>query len=105
RRSRAEATCQAVTPPRLDPLGRPLPPTRLAALDCDIIIDEAPDSVTPQLEQWQGLAELAKSGVPIPPDVLIDAAPNLKNKDRILARMKQGTPGADMAQQLQQLMA
>jgi hypothetical protein len=76
---------------------------RVAQLDCDIIIDEAPDSITPQLEQWQGLTELAKSGVPIPPDVLIEAAPNLKNKQRILDRMKQPQPGAELAQQMQQL--
>jgi hypothetical protein len=101
---RDEASGASVTRPRLDPTtGRPMPPARLAQLDCDIIIDEAPDSVTPQLEQWQGLTELAKSGVPIPPDVLIEAAPNLKNKQRILDRMKQPQPGADLAQQMQQL--
>lgn len=64
----------------------------VAELDCDIIIDEAPDSVTPALEQWQALVELGKSGVPIPPDVLIEAAPNLKNKDKILERMQQPDP-------------
>jgi hypothetical protein len=32
----------------------------LAELDCDIIIDEAPDSLTPQIEQFQALVELKK---------------------------------------------
>lgn len=73
----------------------------VAELDCDIIIDDAPDSVTPQLEQWEALVDLAKSGVPIPPDVLIEAAPNLKNKDQLLERMKQPDPVADHMKQVQ----
>ena len=73
----------------------------VAELDCDIIIDEVPDSVTPALEQWQGLVELAKSGIPIPPDVLIEAAPNLKNKDKLLERMNQPNPQVQQAQQIQ----
>jgi hypothetical protein len=73
----------------------------VAELDCDIIIDEAPDSVTPALEQWQGLVELAKAGVPIPPDVLIESAPNLKNKDRLLERMQKPNPMAEQQQQVQ----
>ena len=32
----------------------------VAELDCDIIIDEAPDALTPQLEQFQSLVELKK---------------------------------------------
>jgi hypothetical protein len=72
----------------------------VAELDCDIIIDDAPDSVTPMLEQWQALVDLAKSGVPIPPDVLIEAAPNLKNKDKLLERMNQPNPIADHMQQV-----
>lgn len=76
----------------------------VAELDCDIIIDEAPDSVTPALEQWQELAGLAKAGVPIPPDILVEAAPNLKNKDRILERMKEAAaadPAAEMRTELE----
>lgn len=73
----------------------------VAELDCDIIIDEAPDSVTPALEQWQGLVELAKGGVPIPPDVLVEAAPNLKNKDKLLEKMSQPNPQAVQMQQIQ----
>lgn len=73
----------------------------IAELDCDIIIDEAPDSVTPALEQWQALVELAKAGVGIPPDVLISAAPNLKNKRKLLERMKEPNPAQEAAQQLQ----
>lgn len=73
----------------------------IAELDCDIIIDEAPDNVTPQLEQWQALVELAKSGVQIPPDLLIESAPNLKNKDKIIEKMQQPNPQAVEAQKIQ----
>lgn len=63
--------------------------SNIAELDCDIIIDDAPDAVTPQLEQWEAIVELAKSGVPIPPDVLIEMAPNLKDKDKLLERLQE----------------
>lgn len=75
--------------------------SNIAELDCDIIIDEAPDSITPQLEQWQALVELAKSGVAIPPDLLIEAAPNLKNKDKIIEKMQQPNPEAVEMKKLQ----
>lgn len=68
----------------------------VAELDCDITIDEVPDSVTPALEQWQGLVELAKAGVPIPPDVLIESAPNLKNKEKLRERMAQPDPANEI---------
>jgi hypothetical protein len=55
----------------------------------DIVIDEAPDVVTLQSEQFAALAELAKAGIPIPPDALIEAS-SLRNKDKILERMKEG---------------
>lgn len=75
---------------------------QVAELDVDIIIDEAPDTVTPQLEQWEAIMRIAESGkVPIPPDVLIEAAPNLKNKDRILEGMSKPDPAAQAAQQMQ----
>jgi hypothetical protein len=66
--------------------------SNIAELECDIIISDVPDAVTPALEQWQGLVELAKAGVPIPPDVLIESAPNLKNKDKLRERMQEPSP-------------
>lgn len=65
--------------------------SNVADLDCDIIINDAPDAITPQLEQWEAIVELAKSGVPIPPDVLIEMAPNLKDKDKLLERLKEAS--------------
>lgn len=64
----------------------------VAQLDCDIILDEVPDSVTPAIEQWQGLIDLKKMGVAIPDDEIISAAPNLKNKQRLLQKMRQPDP-------------
>lgn len=73
----------------------------VAQLDVDIIIDEGPDSITPAIEQWQALVDLAKAGVQIPPDVLISAAPNLKNKRELLDKMEKPNPARQMAEQIQ----
>ena len=58
-------------------------------LDVDIIIDEAPDAITMQQEEFVALAEMVKSGIPVPPTAIIEAS-NLKNKDKILQEMRQG---------------
>jgi hypothetical protein len=60
----------------------------VSELDVDIIIDEATDFVTLQQEQFTQLANLAQSGVPIPPDVLIKASA-LRNKDELLEMLQQ----------------
>jgi hypothetical protein len=74
----------------------------VAELECDIIIDEAPDSVTPALEQWEALVQIetAKPGT-FPVDVLIEAAPNLKNKDKLIERLNQPNPKAQAQEELQ----
>ena len=61
----------------------------IAELDCDIIIEDMPDGVTPQLEQFQSLIELKKMDTnnEIPFRALLLAAPNLKNKDQIIGMM------------------
>lgn len=66
----------------------------IAELDCDIIIDDEPDGITPKLEQWQSLVELAKYGVGIPPDVLIKSAPNLRNKGELLDALEKAQQNA-----------
>lgn len=81
----------------------------VAELDCDIIIDEAPDNTTPQLEQFQTLVELKKYDTDgeIPFSAIVRAAPNLKGKDKILsdmearAKAKQEDPQTQEAKQLQ----
>jgi hypothetical protein len=81
----------------------------VAELDCDIIIDEAPDSITPALEQFQLLVELKKYDAEneLSFRSIVKAAPNLRNKDEIFAEMdkaaeaKQSNPMAQQAQQVQ----
>lgn len=65
--------------------------SNVAELDCDIIIDEAPDSLSPQLEQFQSLVELKKFDTEgeIPFKSIVRAAPNLKGKQAILNEMEQ----------------
>ena len=87
--------------PQLDPTGQPMlggfdregRPTPVlqndvAQMQVDIIVEEGPDVATLQIEQFEALAGLAKAGIPIPPDVLIQAS-NLRNKEQILERMGQ----------------
>jgi hypothetical protein len=66
----------------------------LAELDCDIIIDDAPDGLTPQLEQFQSLVELKKMDAngELPFRAIVTAMPNLKNKEQVLAAMDEGPP-------------
>ena len=61
----------------------------VAELDCDIIIDEAPDSLTPQIEQFQALVELKKydAAGEIPFRAIVRAMPNLKDKQMFLKDM------------------
>lgn len=86
-----------------DPVtGRPGP--MVAQLDTDIVIDDAPDTVAPAIEQFNALVELKKVDAEneIPFRVLLEAAPNLRNKDKLLemvdqrqsqaAQMQQGPP-------------
>lgn len=61
----------------------------VAKLDVDIIVEEGQDVATLQIENFETLANLAKAGMPIPPDVLIEAS-SLRNKDQILEKMKSG---------------
>jgi hypothetical protein len=63
-----------------------------AEMDVDIVIDEAPDTITLQSEQWLQLTELAKNGVPIKPETLIKAS-NLRNKDELVEDIEQNQNG------------
>ena len=60
----------------------------IANLDVDIIMDDAPDTVTQEVEDFQAMAEMVKSGFPLPPEAVIMASP-LSNKDKILKMMKE----------------
>ena len=81
----------------------------VADLDCDITIDEAPDSVVPALEQFEALVNLKQFDVnnELPFRALVMAAPNLKNRSQVLKEMDeakeaaQQNPMAQMGQKLQ----
>ena len=59
----------------------------VSKMDIDIIVSEAPDTVSIQAEEFANLADMAKSGLPIPPDAIIEAS-SLRGKDKILKKMR-----------------
>lgn len=73
----------------------------VAELDCDITIDEAPDSVAPALEQFQALVQLKKFDVnnELPFRAILRAAPNLRNKSRIFQEMDQAVQAREQEKQ------
>ena len=76
----------------------------VAKLDCDIIIDEMPDMVTLQEEQFQNLVTLAQAGVIFPPDVYLDASA-LRNKKGLKEKLNpQEDPAAAQAKAQEQEM-
>jgi len=80
------------------------PMNNVAEMDVDIIIDESPDVVTVQQEQFQQLVDLAKGGVPIPPQAIIQAS-NLRNKQQVLDAMSGKLPdGTEIPPQVQQML-
>jgi hypothetical protein len=81
--------------------GQPLPQNNIAELDVDIILDDAPDAVTMQQEEFVALSEMVKSGIPVPPTAIIEAS-NLKNKDRILQEMRQGQVNPEAVKKMQE---
>jgi hypothetical protein len=60
----------------------------VASMDMDIIIDEGPDTITVQQEQFEEIVKLAQAGIPFAPEDLIEMS-SLRNKDKVLERIKQ----------------
>jgi hypothetical protein len=71
----------------------------VASLDVDIIVEDGPDSVTVQSEQFEALVELKKADPSIPTKLVIQAS-QLRNKEQILAEME----GGGVPPQVQQMM-
>lgn len=69
-----------------------------AEIDVDILIEEGPDVVTLQSETFESLSNLAQAGVQIPLEMLVEAAP-LRNKQKLLERMKEDQEKQAQAQQ------
>ena len=82
---------------------------RVAELDCDITIDEAPDSVVPALEQFEALVTLKQFDLDgeIPLIEMVKAVPNLKNRVSFIkgmeerAQQRQQNPAAQAGEKLQ----
>lgn len=79
---------------------------RLAEMDVDIQIETAPDMISLQHEQFEQLTQMAAAGVPIPPDVLLEAS-QLRNKRDLVKRMREETDAmaklAEAQQQMEQM--
>lgn len=76
----------------------PMIENQLAEIDVDIIIDDAPDFVTLRQEQFEQLTQMAQAGVPIPPEMMIEAS-SLRDKPRLIEMMQQQNQAAQQAQQ------
>ena len=63
---------------------------KLAELEVDIVIEDAPDTVTIQAEQFDQIVGLAQAGVVFPPEVYIRAS-QLRNKEELINQLKGGT--------------
>lgn len=74
----------------------------VADLDVDIIVEDGPDTVTIQGEQFQQLVELAKANPQAIPFEMVIQASSLRNKDKILEHMEQQVP-PQLQQQMQQM--
>ena len=77
--------------PQLDPMtGQPVVQMQNAPaeMDVDIVIDSTPDTAVIQEEQFQRLTELVQAGMPIPPDVLLEAS-SLPKKRLLIDKLKQ----------------
>jgi hypothetical protein len=89
---------------RFDALGRPLLVNALGALDVDIIVDEGQDSINLMEDVFETLGQLARRGVPIPPDVIIEMsglAPAVKKRVlAMLAESRRSDPAIEAAGRL-----
>ena len=80
-----------------DEMGQPVMQNAVAEIDVDIVISEAPDYTTLRQEQFEQLSQMAQAGIPIPPEMLIEAS-NLRDKARILEQMRESQQQAAQAQ-------
>ena len=97
-----EQKAQMVQQLAMDPASRePVVKNKLATLDVDIVIDESPDTVTLQAEQFAELANLAQAGVVFAPEIYIQAS-SLRNKDRLLDAIRGNDAQGQAAAQVKQ---
>lgn len=80
---------------------QPVIANQLGEIDVDIIIDDAPDFVTLKQEQFEQLTQMAQAGVPIPPEIMIEAS-SLRDKPRLLEMIRNQQQQQMQAQQAAQ---
>lgn len=69
----------------------------LAEMDMDIIIEDTPDFVTLREEEFAQISDMASKGIPVPPEMLIEAS-SLRNKGKLLEALKEREQRAMKAQ-------
>jgi len=80
------------------------PGMQIAQLDVDIIVDMTPEYASLQIEQFQQIIELAKTGlVQFPPQIIIQAS-QLHNKSQIMQMFNDPAQQQEMQQQKQMAM-
>lgn len=74
----------------------------VAEMDIDLVIEDVPDHVTLQQEQFEQLAQMAQQGLPIPPEMIIKAS-SVQDKAELLQMLEQQQQqAAQQAMQAQQ---
>lgn len=76
---------------------------QLGELDIDLILEDGPDSITIQSEQFEALVELKRADpASIPTRAIIEAS-SLRNKDQILEHLDSNGVPPQLAQQMQEM--
>lgn len=83
----------------MGPMG-PQMVNNVGEIDVDILIDQAPDYASLRAEQFEALTNMASRGVPIPPQLIIEAS-EIPDKKRLLEMLKPDPQQAAMQQQMQ----
>lgn len=88
----------------LDEYGRPMPVNQLTDIDVDIIIDEAPDTITLQSEAFDKMVKLAPLMGNVAPDIWVEMSDlDEKTKQRVKKRLEAQQQQDPMAAQAAQL--
>jgi len=89
--------------PIIGPDGRPQMQNQIAELEIDLILEDGPDSVTIQSEQFEQLVEMKKADPNSIQTKHIIEASNLRNKGAILKDLEQGGIPPQVQQQMQEM--
>lgn len=93
-----QAGMQLIQGPGGIPMLQPQIENSVGEMDVDIIIEDAPDYAILRQEEFEQLAQMAQQGMPIPPELLIEAS-SVRNKRRILEMLEQQKAQAGQAEQ------